>query len=142
MDDTDRNTAQRLGSYLSRRLETDIDVVELRRPVGNGFSADTLILSLSGGPDLGPAQLVVQAAPRGPSLFAHYDLGRTFEVQRRLADHDVPVAAMRWHCDDDSVIGTPFYVMDFVAGRVPPDRPPYHVSGWLHEAPVADRQDS
>ena len=138
VEDTDRDTARRLGAFLSYQLGTEVDVAALRRPVGNGFSADTLILTLNGDPEPAPRHLVVQAAPRGPALFAHYDLRRTFEVQRRLADHDVPVASMRWRCEDDSVIGTPFYVMDFVAGDVPPDRPPYHVSGWLH---AHDRND-
>ena len=31
------------------------------------------------------------------------------------------------------MLGAPFFVMDEVIGRVPPDNPPYHIEGWLHE---------
>jgi aminoglycoside phosphotransferase (APT) family kinase protein len=38
-----------------------------------------------------------------------------------LADTDVPVPRMRLLCQDESLIGTPFFVMDYVPGRVFPD---------------------
>ena len=82
----------------------------------------------------------MQAAPSGPALFADYDLARSFDVQRELAGFDVAVATMRWLCEDDSWIGSPFYVMDLVPGRVPPDRPPYHVGGWVYDGPEQDRE--
>ena len=37
---------------------------------------------------------------------------------RALAGTDVPVPRMHVLCEDESVIGRAFYVMEFVAGRV------------------------
>lgn len=42
---------------------------------------------------------------------------REFRVQKALAGSDVPVARMHVLCEDDSVIGSAFYVMDLVRGR-------------------------
>jgi aminoglycoside phosphotransferase (APT) family kinase protein len=39
-------------------------------------------------------------------------------VMKALAGSDVPVPAVHGLCEDASVIGSPFYVMDFVDGRV------------------------
>ena len=41
---------------------------------------------------------------------------REFRVQRALENSAVPVAAMHLLCDDDSVIGSMFYIMDHVVG--------------------------
>lgn len=140
------DTAIRSGleSFLSDQLNEKVTISRLTRPTATGFSADTMIVDLmvgeggSGG-STRPDRVVVQAAPTGPSLFEAYDLARSFAVQRELAGFDVPVAPMRWLCEDRSWIGTPFYVMDHVEGLVPPDRPPYHVEGWLFDLPLADR---
>jgi aminoglycoside phosphotransferase (APT) family kinase protein len=46
---------------------------------------------------------------------------------------------VRWYEQDASVLGAPFFVMDEVVGRVPPDNPPYHMAGWLHDVPAEQR---
>jgi aminoglycoside phosphotransferase (APT) family kinase protein len=43
---------------------------------------------------------------------------REFRVMQGLAGTDVPVAQMHCLCEDESVIGRAFYLMDFVPGRV------------------------
>ncbi|MCP4083892.1 MAG: phosphotransferase family protein [Actinomycetia bacterium] len=128
-----------LQSYLSSQIGVPVVVTGVGRPEATGFSAETMIVSV-GAASL-PERLVVQAAPQGPALFAHYDLSRTFRTQRVLGSYDVPVAPMRWLCLDESWIGAPFYVMDHVIGRVSPDRPPYHGGGWLFDEPVEVRQE-
>lgn len=140
---------QRAGveRFLSATLDATVAVTDLSRPTATGFSADTFIVDVNVDPadaapftDAGGAgRLVVQAAPTGPALFEDYDLARTFRVQQALAPFDVPTAPVRWLCEDESWLGAPFYVMDFVAGRVPPDRPPYHVGGWLFDADIETR---
>lgn len=42
---------------------------------------------------------------------------REFQVLRALADTDVPVPKAYALCEDDSVIGTPFYIMECLEGR-------------------------
>jgi aminoglycoside phosphotransferase (APT) family kinase protein len=50
------------------------------------------------------------------------------------------VPRARWlEAGDATVLGAPFYVMDQVPGRVPPDNPPYHVSGWVTEIAPEER---
>jgi aminoglycoside phosphotransferase (APT) family kinase protein len=50
-------------------------------------------------------------------LKSAHAVDREFRVQRALADGQVPVAPMHLLCEDESVIGSMFYVMDHVPGR-------------------------
>lgn len=60
---------------------------------------------------------VLRRKPLGQLLKSAHAVDREFRVQRALAGTDVPVTWMRALCEDDSVIGSMFYVMDYVAGR-------------------------
>jgi len=61
---------------------------------------------------------VLRRPPLGALLATANDMGREFRVQQALRDSDVPVARTVALCEDDSVIGSPFYLMEFVAGTV------------------------
>lgn len=61
---------------------------------------------------------VLRRKPPGDLLKSAHAVDREFRVQHALANTDVPVARMLAFCDDESVIGSPFYVMEHVAGRV------------------------
>lgn len=63
------------------------------------------------------ARYVLRRKPPGQLLKSAHAVDREFRVQRALAGTDVPVAKMHVLCDDDSVIGSMFYVMDHVQGR-------------------------
>ncbi len=52
----------------------------------------------------------------------------------------MPVPNLRWLELDASQIGAPFFAMDRVAGRVPPDIMPYPMGRWLSEASRADQR--
>jgi aminoglycoside phosphotransferase (APT) family kinase protein len=59
---------------------------------------------------------------------------------RLLAPTGVPVPRVHWlEAEDASVVGAPFYVMGRIAGRVPSDRPPYPLDGWVKELAPADQ---
>ena len=60
---------------------------------------------------------VLRRKPPGVLLKSAHAVDREFRVQKALADTDVPVAKMHLLCEDDSVIGSAFYVMDEVQGR-------------------------
>lgn len=60
---------------------------------------------------------VLRRKPPGELLKSAHAVDREYRVQAALADTDVPVAPMRALCEDDSVIGTMFYVMDHIPGR-------------------------
>jgi aminoglycoside phosphotransferase (APT) family kinase protein len=68
-----------------------------------------------------PGSAYVLRSKPGPAaklLPSAHAVEREFRVMRALADTDVPVARMHVLCDDESVIGRAFYVMQFVPGRV------------------------
>lgn len=61
---------------------------------------------------------VLRRKPPGILLKSAHAVDREYRVQKALQGSDVPVAAMHLLCDDDSVIGSAFYVMDHVPGRI------------------------
>ena len=68
-----------------------------------------------------PGRSYVMRAKPGPVaklLPSAHAIEREFRVMQALAATDVPVARMHALCEDESVIGRAFYVMDCVDGRV------------------------
>ena len=68
-----------------------------------------------------PTQSYVMRAKPGPVaklLPSAHAIEREFKVMRGLSGTDVPVAQMHVLCEDESIIGRAFYVMEFVEGRV------------------------
>jgi aminoglycoside phosphotransferase (APT) family kinase protein len=61
---------------------------------------------------------VLRRKPSGPILKGAHAIEREAMVLTGLAKVDFPVAHVHGLCTDDSVIGTPFYVMDMVEGRI------------------------
>jgi aminoglycoside phosphotransferase (APT) family kinase protein len=60
---------------------------------------------------------VLRRKPPGQLLKSAHAVDREFRVQRALAGTDVPVSRVHALCEDESVIGSMFYVMDYVQGR-------------------------
>jgi aminoglycoside phosphotransferase (APT) family kinase protein len=78
--------------------------------------------------------------PSAVPVFPRYDLPVQFEVISRVAACcDIPLPRLRWNEPDGGALGTPFFVMDQVDGRVPLDNPPYVFTGWLLEAAPEER---
>jgi aminoglycoside phosphotransferase (APT) family kinase protein len=68
-----------------------------------------------------PTQAYVMRAKPGPVaklLPSAHAVEREFAVMRGLAGTEVPVPKMHALCEDETVIGRAFYIMEFVAGRV------------------------
>jgi len=68
-----------------------------------------------------PERTYVMRAKPGPVaklLPSAHAIEREFAVMRGLAGTDVPVARMHALCEDESVIGRAFYIMEYVEGRV------------------------
>jgi aminoglycoside phosphotransferase (APT) family kinase protein len=63
-------------------------------------------------------EVVLRKQPAGELLPSAHAVDREFRVQRALAATDVPVPAMLHLCEDRDVIGTLFYVMEALDGRV------------------------
>ena len=66
----------------------------------------------------GARRYVLRRKPPGKLLPSAHAVDREFRVMSALAGTGVPVAKMHALCEDDTVIGTAFYVMEYVEGRI------------------------
>ena len=66
----------------------------------------------------GDVPLVVRKKPPGKLLPSAHAIEREYRVMRALAGSEVPVPDALALCTDDAVIGTPFFVMRWVPGRI------------------------
>ena len=64
------------------------------------------------------ARYVLRKQPPGVLLASAHAVDREHRVMAALADTDVPVPPMLAYCADAQVIGTPFYLMPFLEGRI------------------------
>lgn len=64
------------------------------------------------------ASYVLRKKPPGELLPSAHAVDREYRLMKALAAHDVPVPGMLLYSDDQSVVGTPFFVMTHVEGRV------------------------
>ena len=92
-----------------------------------GFAGPLTVEMFKGGQSnptyklLTPSQSYVMRAKPGPVaklLPSAHAVEREYAVMRGLAGTDVPVPRMYCLCEDESVIGRAFYVMEFMPGRV------------------------
>jgi len=66
----------------------------------------------------GERRWVLRRKPAGVLLASAHAVDREYRVIRALAATDVPVAQAQLLCEDPAVIGSMFYVMDHVDGRI------------------------
>jgi aminoglycoside phosphotransferase (APT) family kinase protein len=64
----------------------------------------------------GAREWVVRRPPMGHVLATAHDMSREYKVMTALRDTPVPVPVTHGFCQDDSVLGAPFYVMERVTG--------------------------
>lgn len=122
------------GPALARWLGVP-SVVVTGSPSGGGWSNETVFVTAR------DRELVVRLTPRGRSMFPVYDLSHQVRMLRLAADAGLPVPAVVGEEPDPTVLGRPFFVMERVPGRVPPDDdPPFTRAGFLFEASTADQR--
>jgi aminoglycoside phosphotransferase (APT) family kinase protein len=63
-------------------------------------------------------QMVLRRKPPGALLASAHAVDREYRVMKALGPTDVPVPPMLALCEDETVIGTAFFLMEFVDGRV------------------------
>jgi aminoglycoside phosphotransferase (APT) family kinase protein len=68
--------------------------------------------------DAGGRRWALRRPPLGKRLRSAHDMGREHRVISALAATDVPVPPVVGLCEDESVNGAPFYVMEFVDGPI------------------------
>lgn len=133
--------ARRLTAWLATRLP-GAKATGVRVPESNGMSSETLLFDIEHPqPSLRACALRVAADPAAYTIFPVYDLPRQHRTMRLVAEHtDLPVPRVLWLEEDPGPLGAPFFVMERVEGRVPPDVMPYTYEGnWLHSATDTER---
>ena len=101
----------KLEAYLREHIDGFAGALEVEQFKG-GQSNPTFRLSAGG------KRYVLRRKPPGKLLPSAHAVDREYRVMTALRDSDVPVPSTRCLCADESVIGTPFFVMDCVEGRI------------------------
>jgi aminoglycoside phosphotransferase (APT) family kinase protein len=92
-----------------------------------GFSGPLSVEAFKGGQSnptyklITPGQSYVMRTKPGPAaklLASAHAIDREFTVMTALAQSEVPVPRMMCLCEDESVIGRAFYIMEFKEGRI------------------------
>ena len=101
----------KFGAYLKGRLE--------------GYAGDLVVKQFEGGQSnptyllaSGDRRWVLRKKPPGKLLPTAHAVEREHRILAALQGTDVPVPRVCLTSDDESVVGTPFFVMEFVPGRV------------------------
>lgn len=87
-------------------------------PLGDGHSNYTYTIARQG------ATVVLRRPPRPPYPKSAHDVLREARLLQAIAPTGVPVPEVLATCDDPSVIGVPFYVMEMLHGIVYTDSTP------------------
>jgi aminoglycoside phosphotransferase (APT) family kinase protein len=103
--------AARLEAWLTRSVPGYRGPAEIV-PFATGQSNPTFRLEAPSG------RYVLRRRPMGTLLATAHAVEREFRVLGALADSDVPVPRVHALCEDPDVIGSAFFVMDHVEGRV------------------------
>lgn len=89
-----------------------------------GFRGPLALTRLSGGQsnptwrvDAASGRYVLRQKPVGKTLPSAHQVDREFRVMQALAGTDVPVPRVHALCRDEAVMGSMFFVMDFLEGR-------------------------
>lgn len=101
----------RLERYLADHIDGFRPPMTVRQFEG-GQSNPTFLL------EAGAKQWVLRKKPPGQLLPSAHQVEREHRVMSALQDSGVPVPKMLHACNDTSVMGTEFFVMQMVAGRV------------------------
>lgn len=100
-----------LRAYLRANALGDGEALTVT-PLSGGQSNPTYLLTT------GTQRIVLRKKPPGLLQASAHAIDREYRVMNALRSTNVPVPRMLAYCDDASIVGTPFYLMEFVPGRV------------------------
>lgn len=104
---------QALERYLCQALQLGKLTTDMvLEPIIGGLSNPTFFLTLAG------KRYVLRKQPAGKLLPSAHAIDREYRVMGALVNTDVPVPQMIHYCTDNTVIGTPFYLMEALEGRI------------------------
>lgn len=102
---------QSLQKYMEDHVEGFRGPIEIRQFKGGQSNPTYQIVTPN-------KKYVLRRKPLGKLLKSAHAVDREYRVITALNETDVPVAKTYALCKDDSVIGSWFYIMDFVDGRI------------------------
>jgi aminoglycoside phosphotransferase (APT) family kinase protein len=103
--------ADRLEAYLKSRLP-DLDGPLTVRQFPRGFSNLTYVLRV------GDQELVLRRPPFGAKIKSAHDMGREYKILSSLVTIYPKAPRPLLFCDDESVLGAPFYIMTRLEGII------------------------
>ena len=109
--------AARLEQYLLRHLPDALSGIEIAQFPG-GHSNLTYLVRLGGN------EFVLRRPPFGSKVKSAHDMGREYRVLSKLHAVYPPAPEVMLYCEDDSVLGAPFYLMERVRGVIIRRDPP------------------
>ena len=107
----------RLQAYLLEHLSGARGSLEVLQ-FPSGFSNLTYLLRL------GEQELVLRRPPFGANIKTAHDMGREYRILSALKPVYPKVPQPLLYCDDESVLGAPFYVMERLHGVILRTQPP------------------
>jgi len=102
---------QTLAAYLEQQVEGFKGPLSADKFPGGQSNPTYRISSASG-------DYVLRRKPPGELLKSAHAVDREYRVINALANTEVPVAKVYHLCEDESVIGSMFYLMEYIDGRV------------------------
>ena len=102
---------QKLSNYLEQNMDGFKGPLRLEKFAGGQSNPTYMITAMSG-------KYVMRRKPVGKLLKSAHAVDREYQVTKALMGTDVPVAAPRHLCLDEEIIGSWFYVMDYMEGRI------------------------
>jgi len=114
---------------------------DIEMPSGAGVANETLMFDATWTDDAGPReQSFVLRVDSPDPLFLDSPAEVHYRVYKVLGEESfVPVPPVLGFESDTSLLGSPFFLMAKIEGRVPGDQPPFNVEGWVVDLAPADR---
>ena len=153
-DPSSPEVSQGLEKWLSSRLDGGDNLVisEISKP-SSGFSAQTWLIDLADKTSgAHQRRVVARVETSDPAVYPRQspdhpdnpagdvEVALQYEVMRSLQKAGtIPLAGLIGYESDASLLGQPFFVMDFVGGEVPKESPPYPSEGFFTELDPAGR---
>src|ERR1700684_2952851 len=110
------------------RSGEELDVAKLEPFLRGHFPSETGALKILQFPSghsnltyslhLGARELVLRRPPFGSKVKSAHDMSREFRVLSKLHSVYTPAPEVLLFCDDDSILGVPFYVMEPIHGII------------------------
>jgi aminoglycoside phosphotransferase (APT) family kinase protein len=108
---------KKLKTYLKQHLEAFTGDIEVRQ-FPSGYSNLTYLLKAA------EKEYVLRRPPFGANIKSAHDMGREYRVLSALKPVYGQVPRPVHYCEDESVIGAPFYLMERVKGIILRNKPP------------------